>query len=423
MSPTQIQSLLQQGIAHHRAGRLDAAAAVYRRVRAVAPKNFDGLHLSGTVALQQGRTAEARELLGLALKSNPASAVCAMRLGMACTALGEVTVAERHLRSAVGKDPTLPEAWCNLAIVLGALGRLPEARAGYERAIKLNPDYADAHDRLGTLTCQTDGYAAAVPSLRRAAELQQNNATAWANLGAALTQSGGMEEAFGCFARALAIDPAHPLALTARSLAWQLTYRVPEAVAGYGEVLKKFPRHHEAHSARLLAQHYLDGVGRPALFAGHVAFGLACGEPESVNLPNPRDPDRRLRVAFLSADLRKHSVAYFLEPLLAHLDAEQFEVFLYHDHPQVDEMSARLRRHAAHWRNFIGQTAGAVETAIRTDAPDILVDLAGHTGINRLPLFARRLAPVQITWLGYPDTTGLRAMDYRFVDAFTDPVG
>jgi predicted O-linked N-acetylglucosamine transferase (SPINDLY family) len=116
-------------------------------------------------------------------------------------------------------------------------------------------------------------------------------------------------------------------------------------------------------------------------------------------------------------------VAFFLEPLLAHLDRGQFEIFLYHDHPRVDVMSERLRQHAVQWRHFAGMSHAAVEAAIRADAPDILVDLAGHTGLNRLMLFARRLAPVQITYLGYPDTTGLREMDYRFVDAITDPVG
>jgi predicted O-linked N-acetylglucosamine transferase (SPINDLY family) len=423
MAPAQLQTLLKQAVAHHTAGRLDMAEQYYRRVRTAVPANFDALHLSGLVAYQQGRHREAAELLRRALKRNPASGVCEMRLGLACRALGELTVSERHLRVATEREPTLPEAWCNLAITLWALGRMAEARTAYERAITLKPDYAEAHDRLGALAWHTVGFAAAVPHFRRAAELEPNNATAWANLGAALTQSSGLGEALESFERALTLAPEHQLALAGRALAWQFVYRIPEAVAGYGEVLKKNPRHHEARSARLLALHYLDGVDRAALFAEHVAFGAACGEPLSPALPNSPDPSRRLRVAFLSADLRTHSVAFFLEPLLAHLDPTQFEVYLYHDHPQVDEMSAMLRTRSSLWRNFSGQAADAVEAVIRADAPDVLFDLAGHTGINRLPLFARRLAPVQITWLGYADTTGLPAMDYRFVDAITDPVG
>jgi len=423
MSPTQFQSQLQQAVAHHQANRLKEAEEIYLRVRAADPKNFDALHLSGLIAYQQGRHAVAVSLLSRALKRTSTSAICLMRLGMAYTALGEFALAERHLRAAIKLDPTQPEAWANLAVTLHGQGRLAEARSGFLQAIKLKPDYAEAHDRLAALTCQTSGFAAAVPYFRRYTELQPADPTGWANLGATLAQSAGLEESFTCFARALALDSKHSLALTARALAWQLTYRLPEAVAGYGVALAVNPQNYEAHSGRLLTQHYLDGVDRSALFAEHLAFGVACAASVEAKLPNLPEPKRRLRVAFLSADLRRHSVAYFLEPLVAQLNPAEFEICLYHDHTQDDDMSERLRARAAIWRNFIGQSAATIETAIRTDAPDVLIDLAGHTGINRLPLFARRLAPVQITWLGYPDTTGLRAMDYRFVDAITDPVG
>ena len=423
MSPAQFQSQLQQAVAHHRANRLREAEIIYLRLRVADPKNFDALHLSGLVAYQQGRHADAAALLGRALKRNPSSAVCAMRLGMACTALHDFVLSERHLRGALKLDPGLAEAWCHLAVTLGAQGRLAEARSAYEQAVKLKPDYAEAYDRMGALACQTGGLAAAVPCFRRVVELQPDDPTGWANLGVTLAQSGGLAESFPCFARALALAPTHSLALTGRALAYQLTYRLPEAVAGYGEVLAIHPENFEARSGRLLTQHYLDGVDRAALFAEHLAFGAACAGPVQTTLPNLPEPSRRLRLAFLSADLRRHSVAYFLAPLLEHLDPAQFEICLYHDHAQVDDMSERLRARAAIWRNFIGQSLPAIEAAIRADAPDVLVDLAGHTGINRLPLFARRLAPVQITWLGYPDTTGLRTMDYRFVDAITDPAG
>ena len=423
MSPTQFQSQLKQAVALHQANRIREAELIYQRLRAADPKNFDALHLSGLVAYQQGRFADAVALLSRALKRNPTFAVCVMRLGMAYTALGDFTLAERHLRAALKLDPLLPEAWCHLAVTLGAQNRLPEARAAFEQAVKLKPNYAEAHDRLAALTCQTGGFAAAVPHFRRVTELDPNNPTAWANFGAVLAQSGGLEESFSCFERALALEPAHALALTARALAWQLTYRLREAADGYSEALAHHPKNFEAHSGRLLTLHYLDGVDRATIFAGHVAFGEACAGPVQTRLPNLPEPTCRLRVAFLSADLRRHSVAYFLEPLLAHLDPGQFEICLYHDHTQVDDMSERLRTRATIWRNFIGQPLPKIESAIRNDAPDVLIDLAGHTGINRLPLFARRLAPVQITWLGYPDTTGLRAMDYRFVDGITDPIG
>jgi len=423
MAPAKLQSLLQEAVAHHRGGRLADAEKLYSRARTMAPTSFDALHLSGLLAHQQGRFGEAATLLGRALKTNPKSALCEMRLGLAQSALGDHAAAEGHLRSAVTRDPQLAEAWCHLGAALRLQGKPAEARAAYERAVALKPDYAEAHDRLGALVSETEGFAAAVPHFRRAVELLPDHVTGWANLGAALAQSGDPAGALQCFDRVLAAEPEHALALTGRALVFQESGRVAEAVEGYATVLAHHPRHHEARSGRLLALHYLDAVNRDDLFADHAAFGTVVGLLPPQPLPNRPEPGRRLRVAFLSPDLRAHSVAYFLEPLLAHLDPGQFEIFLYHDHPRVDAMSARLRARAAQWRHFAGLSHHSVEAAIRADAPDVLFDLAGHTGLNRLPLFARRLAPVQITYLGYPNTTGLRAMDYRFVDAVTDPEG
>lgn len=423
MSPAQFQSQLRQALTHHQANRLKEADSIYQRLRAADPKNFDVLHFSGLVAYQQNRFAAAAALLGRALQLKPNSALCAMRLGMTANALGDFVLAERHLRTALKIDSNLAEAWCHLGVTLAALGRRAEARVSFEKALKLQPDYVEVHDRLGALLGETDGFAASVPHYRRVTELRPKHADGWANLGAALTQSGAVDESFLCYERALQLAPGHSLALTGRALANLFSYRLKEAVDGYAEVIAAHPANFEARSGRLLTQHYLDGVDRTALFAEHVAYGDACGAPVLRTFPNLPEPNRRLRVAFLSADLRRHSVAYFLEPLLAQIDPTQFEIYLYHDHFQEDDMSKRLRTKAAVWRNFIGLSASSVETMIRADAPDVLVDLAGHTGINRLPLFARKLAPVQITWLGYPDTTGLAAMDYRFVDAITDPVG
>jgi protein O-GlcNAc transferase len=423
MAPGKLRSLLEEAVLHHRAGRLGEAESLYSRARAAAPANFDALHLSGLLAQQQSRHGDAAGLLRRALRLNPSSAVCEMRLGVVLMALGDMSAAEKHLQRSVARAPGAAEAWCHLGSALRALGRYPAACAAFERAISLDGNCFEAHERLCSLVSAVDGFAAAVPHLRRVAALLPDNPGALANLGVALAQSGAGEEALCVLERALGVDPEHPLALTGKALILQESYRLDEAVATYRRVLGKNPKNHEARSGLLLALHYVDGVSREAMYAEHAAFGEAVASPPPPVLRNSREPERRLRVGFLSPDLRAHSVAYFLEPLLAHLDPGHFEVFLYHDHPRVDTMSARLRQGAAGWRHFAGLSNDAVEAAIRADAPDILVDLAGHTGLNRLPLLARRLAPVQVTYLGYPDTTGLPGIDFRLVDPVTDPEG
>lgn len=425
MNPAQVVRVLQTALEHHNRGRFTDAEKLYRQVLAASPRLFDALHLLGTLQYQTGRYKEAADLLARAHAADPKNALCEMRLGLALAALGRNAEAETRLRASLRRDPKSAEAWGNLGAVLRSLGKLQEAGECFRQSLALKPDAAEIHDRLGALLADTEGLPAGLPHFQRAVELAPGFAQGWCNLGLALLGARRHREALPALDQALRLDPSLVKAEVGRGLAFQQTYQLDEAMAAFGRVLAKAPAHHEARSARLLTLNYLSGRTREEDFREHLAFGEAAEAPAataaSPALP-PRPPGReKLRLAFLSPDLRSHSVAYFLEPLLQHLDRAQFDIVLYHDHAQVDALSERLRSHASLWRNFVGQLNPAVEAAIRADQPDILVDLAGHTGLNRLPLFARRLAPVQVTYLGYPNTTGLRAMDHRFVDAVTDP--
>jgi predicted O-linked N-acetylglucosamine transferase (SPINDLY family) len=391
LSPAKLQSLLQTAIGHHRAGRWAEAEQLYRQARIGAPKNFDVLHLSGLVAYQQGRVSDALDLLGRAHKMDPRNPVCEMRLAAALMAVKQTLYAEAHLRHAIELKPDFYEAWDTLGHCLKLQDRIDEAIACHRKSVEINPEYA----------------------------------AGWFNLGVTLAVFGQTAEALACHEKAIAAEPNYAMGYFGRAQALQHAHRCVEAVAEYDRFLAKQPAHHDARSYRLLALHNIEGVSREKMFAEHQAYGRAVGGPSSeVELPNSPQPQRRLRLAILSPDLRTHSCAYFIEPLLRHLDRTQFELFLYHDHFREDAVSTRLRGLASQWRNFTGVPNAQVEKTIRADAPDILIDLAGHTGMtSRLPLFAKRLAPVQANYLGYPDTTGVPAMDYRFTDAIADPLG
>lgn len=380
---------MQEAATHLQGGRLGPAARLAGQARAAAPRSFEPLWISGVIALRQERLDEASAWLGKAHALCPSHGACALRLGFALARLGRHADAEAALRAAVALLPEDAEAWDTLGYVLRVRGSLRES--------------IEAH--------------------RRSAGIQPGRSLSWHNLGNALLFAGRPAEALEAQERAAQADPGSAPALHGRAIALQACHRIPEAIKGYGEALKACETHHASRSHRLMALNYLDGIGRGEMFAEHAAFGAAVRQNPRRSFPNLPDAGRRLRVAFLSPDLRTHSVAYFLEPLLTHLEKGQFEIFLYHDHFVEDAVSERLRLRADTWRNFIGLPDAAVEQAIRGDAPDILVDLAGHTGLNRLPLLSRRLAPVQVGYLGYPNTSGIEAMDYRFVDAITDPQG
>ncbi len=390
MTPAQ---LLQRAFAAHRAGQFDAAARDYAQVRRLAPQAFDAWHLSGTLELQRNSPRLALDLLARARQLKPADATCAMRHGIA----------------------------------LQALGRLVEAGAAFQAAVQADARHAEAHDRLGSLTLITHGHAAAVPHFRAATVANPDWPQAWCNLGIALVYTGELAAAEAALDRALTLDPALPKAHTARALLLQQSYRLPEAAAAFGAALALDPHDLEARSGRLLTLHYLDDITPAQLATEHRAFGEQLAPLEdrttaSLRLQPDAPAPSRLRVAFISQDLRRHSVAWFLLPLLQHLDRDAFEILLLHDHHLEDDISQTLRQLADHWENIHGQSDAAVTQRLRALRPHLAIDLAGHTGLHRLGVFARRIAPLQINYLGYPDTTGLSSMDYRLVDAYTDPI-
>lgn len=393
MLSTQQATNLQVAVRRHLAGEWDAASAIYERLALSAPNDFQVNHLLGTLRQQQGRSHEALPYLTRAHRICRRSAPTLMCMGVVLGSLGRLEEAEKALRQSIALDPQAYETWLNLGVHCAQSGRNTEALDAFQRSVKIKPDYARG----------------------------------WTGMGSVLLFTGRGVEAIACHTRALELDPGQPVARFARAQAFQACHCADEALADFDEHLKLRPEHHEARSFRLFVLNYRDDLSREALFAEHLAYGRAVETGQGASTPNrwpnKPDPERRLRVGFLSPDLRTHSVAYFIEPIIAQLDRSQFEVILYHDHFIVDSVSKRLQETADSWRHIAGLKPEAVEKTLRTDDPDIVIDLAGHTGFNRMELFARRIAPVQATYLGYPNTTGLRAMDYRLTDPIADPPG
>ena len=201
--------------------------------------------------------------------------------------------------------------------------------------------------------------------------------------------------------------------------------RREEAIRRFRQALAPRPEMHETYSNLLFILSSSDTLSPAELFAEHRRWGLQYGQVEAVfdDWQGSRNPLRKLRVAYVSPDFREHAVAQFIEPVLRHHDRQQFEVYCYAHVYQPDKVTQRLQLLSDHWRSTCGHSYRQVAEMIRADGIDVLVDLAGHTAGNQLLAMAYRPAPVQISWLGYPNTTGLPAIDYRITSEVQDPVG
>jgi predicted O-linked N-acetylglucosamine transferase (SPINDLY family) len=269
-----------------------------------------------------------------------------------------------------------------------------------------------------------NGFAAAEPHFRKATEIDPGMATAWNNLGLSLLEKPGhIAEGMECLDKALQLDPFLVAASSARALGLQRLYKAEESLDLHSSILWMEPQNARVLSARNMLLNYLPREDRQSVFEAHKEFGALFVKDEFQVFFNPQEPDKKLRVGFISPDLRHHSVAFFLKPLLQNLDPSRVQTLLYHCHHTEDATSAALRRLTSKWTNLNGVEDDAAATLIQRDAPDILIDLAGHSAMNRLPLLARGLAPVQVSYLGYPNTTGVAAITHRLVDDITDPSG
>ena len=383
---------LDDAFRHHQAGRLDEAEALYRELLRREPRNHEALHLLGMLSQQAGRGEEAVVLIRRALAEVPDASLYHSNLAGVLGKLGRPAEAIPHLHAAIRLSPGFAKAHNNLGVALESVGRLEEAEAALREALRLQEAYPEAHNNLGNVLQKRGPLAEAVAHHRRALELRAHYPEAVVNLAAALADAGQLDEAIDRYREAADLLPASPA----------------------------------AHSALLFSLHYKHGDDPELMAAEHARWArrhAAALSPAAPRHANDRTPGRRLRVGYLSPDFRAHPVSRFLEPLLEHRDARDFEVVLYADSAISDNVTARLRTQIDLWRHVAGLDDAALADLIRSDRVDVLVDLTGHMAANRLTVFARKPAPVQVSYIGYPDTTGLSAVDYRVTDSLHDPPG
>lgn len=391
-------------------------------------------------------------------------AACFPNDGRSWQLLGVSHLAREQNRDALGflerASEAMPEnaaIWDNLGLAQYRLRDFISADASFRRATSIQPDLLSAWVNWSANSCAAGDSAAAEQQARRALQLQSSSAAAWLNYGNAVFDRGRLDEAERAFSHALQLQPGLLDARLGYGMVLDARGRQDDAVRCFESVLAVAPDNWRAlanlgkiHSAMgnspmasacyrrateisgvadevfsglLFLRLYEESADPADVFADHRKFGerLEALHVVPPSHANAKDPDRTIRLGFVSGDFRFHPVAHFLEPFLEALDRGRFEVHLYSNHPAEDEVSQRLRACADNWTRVARMADADFARRIRGDGIDILIDLAGHSSYNRLPVFAQRPVPVQVSWLGYPATTGLKSIDYRPVFAAADP--
>ena len=385
-------ALIASGGRAERGGRLAAACRRYRIAAAFAPGYAPALLNLGAAREAAGDAAGALRAYEAALAANGANPYANYNVGRLCFWRGDVDRAERLIRAALAQRPEFPDALVMLAYVLDARKNYVESAASLETALRLRPEAPGPWYNYGEVLWKLERYEDAETALRRALELEPHFIPAWHLLGNMLRGTSRLGDALDAFAAARRLEP------------------------------QRF----DLESMELLVLMLGDTLSADEVFARHRAFGArleAAVPPRAAPYAQSREPERRLRIGYVSSDFKRHPVAWFALPLFERHDRARVEVTCYSTGDKVDEVTAQVRAAADRWREAQAMSDAELAQAIERDAIDVLVDLTGHAGALRLGVFALQPAPVQFTWLGYLHSTGLTRIGYRLTDARADPPG
>jgi protein O-GlcNAc transferase len=456
-----IAQQLQLAAQHHQAQRWPEAEKLYRQILVAEPNHAKTLHCFGMLLIQVDRGAEAVPFLQKAVAIQPQSPIVWSDLAMALNAKGKYEEAVTAAERAIAYDPKLVAAHFNLGIALSELkqteraigacitaaalspglaiihsklsallremGRLEHAEMAARRAIAIQSDHAGAYDNLGIVLADMGRLEEAVAASRRAIEIQPTFFSAHFNLGNFLKDQYLLGEAIDEYRRAIALQPEN-CGGALINLAGLLKHlgQFDQSLQVYRQAIAQSPLDPRPHTGLIFSMQFCAEFDAARLLAECQEWNRRHAEP--LHLPNReyanvRDPNRRLRIGYVAPDFRGHCQSFFTIPLLSHHDHDRFEIFCYADVRRPDAVTQRIRGYADVWRSTVGLTDQQIVAMVQVDRIDILIDLTMYMSNDRLLVFARKPAPIQVAWLAYPGTTGLTAIDYRFTDPYLDPPG
>jgi len=458
LRPTYFNACYSLALALQGEERFDEALHYYLKALEINPDHGDILNNVGGLYSRRKQYTEALKYFRMALNSAPGDAGIHYNIGNLLRHQEQFQEAINAYREALAITPDSALCWNNLGLAQQELGQLSEAEESFRQAIYHSPDAAGIYSNFGNVLCDDNRQVEAIEQYRKAIEIDPSYAEAWNNMGMAFWSQGENETAIEYYQKALQLDPRSPAACNNMGNAYSALGQYEKALSYFQQVLALDPDNAEtlnnignsyneqgqyeialkyfrrtleikplftaAHSNMLFLLSYNVLLPPREMLEAHLEWDRVhghAGRKHGYRHPSTGDPNKRLRIGYVSPDIRLHAVSFFLEPILRKHDRRQVEVFCYAEVSRPDNVTAHLRALADHWRSTVGLTDEALAHRIHEDGIDILVDLAGHTAGNRLGAFSYKPAPVQASYLGYFTTTGLAAMDYWISDAVLTP--
>ena len=407
-------------------GRLQEAiteAREFARIKPMVPDAWAGI---SQLLVQAGDNAGAVQTAAQAMKLAPNSAGILVILCRALMAADRPTEALNVADRAVALDPNLADAHIDRAVVLQALGRIRDAIAAYKEGIRLSPQNVPALNNLGSCYMSESRSFEALQCFEAAAKIWPLSAKPRNNIGAAYKEMGNIDAALPHLVEAVRLDPTYGEAYSNIGASYGAIGEHGKAIEAYRDAVRTTPTFAPAYSNLLMSLISLPAVEPGGLFQQHVDWGRRYADVLVKQPPvffNDFVPEKKLRIGYLSPDFREHSIRYFFEPILDGHDRSRFEVVCYAAGRRHDPVTTAMMPRANGWFPVAGLTDAQLADLIRSHKIDILVELAGHTSDNRLLSLAYKPAPVQVEYLGYPTTTGMRMVDYRITDSICDQPG
>lgn len=416
---TDPQAALNHAMELHRTGKLVEAENLYRQLQQHFPQATDIVHLIGLIEVDTGRKDEGFANLRRVIALQPEIPHYHANLGARLLEQREAVEALACLERAIKLQPETASHHYNRGNALLQLQRWPEALATYRLSLSLQPDNSSCELQLGLALYSAGQIQESIAHYRDMLRRRPTDLSAATNLGAMLQAECDLDGAAEAFQHALRIEPNNTIPLNNLAVIHKELGETGPAIQLLRRCVELQPDAKEIRSNLILIMHYDPATTGGAIAEQHAEWNrrhVSATTPHA----NPPTPARKLRIGFISPDLRDHVVGRALLPSLTRHDRSQFEIYCYAGaHP--DAFGQKFREHADGWRETTGWPANLFAQRIRSDQIDVLIDVALHTSDNRLDVFALKPAPVQVSWLGYPESSGLSTMDYRLTDTHLEP--